>query len=63
MYADIINSYLTDLTLSLGLLNVYFDKFVTELLPLIDARISFLLSICRPNGQDYTNFCICIHKV
>ena len=33
-------------------------KFVTELWPLIDVRISFLSNIFRTNGQILTKLCI-----
>ena len=36
----------------------YFRKFATELRPLIDSRIRFLLHILRMNGQNLTKFCI-----
>ena len=39
-----------------GLLAIIFCKFVTELWPLIDVRILFLLNIFRKNGQNLTNF-------
>ena len=42
----------------LALLTVIFRKFVTELRPLIDVRILFLLNILRTNGQNLTKFCI-----
>ena len=35
-----------------------FGKFATELLPLIDVRIEFLLSILKTNGLMKTKFCI-----
>ena len=35
-----------------------FGKFATELLPLIDVRIEFLLNILKTNGQIKTKFCI-----
>ena len=37
---------------------VVYRKFATELRPLIDARIWFLLHILRMNGQNSTKFCI-----
>ena len=37
---------------------VVFRKFATELRPLIDSRIRFLLHILRMNGQNLTKFCI-----
>ena len=38
-----------------------FFKFVTELWPLIDVRISFPFNILRMNGQNLTKFCIHIN--
>ena len=35
-----------------------FGKFATELLPLIDVRIEFLLNIFKTNGLIKTKFCI-----
>ena len=35
-----------------------FGKFATELLPLIDFRIEFLLNILKTNGPIKTKFCI-----
>ena len=35
-----------------------FGKFATELLPLIDIRIEFLLSILKMNRPIETKFCI-----
>ena len=35
-----------------------FGKFATELLPLIDVRIEFLLNILKTNRQIKTKFCI-----
>ena len=35
-----------------------FGKFATELLPLIDVRIEFLLNILKTNGLIKTEFCI-----
>ena len=35
-----------------------FGKFATELLPLIDLRIEFLLNILKTNGLIKTKFCI-----
>ena len=37
---------------------IHTSKFVTELRPLIDVRISFSLNIFRKNGQTLTKFCI-----
>ena len=37
-----------------------FHKLTTELQPLIDVRLWFLLHILRINGQDLTKFCIFI---
>ena len=38
----------------------FFRKFATELRPLIDIRIWFLLKILKMNGQNLTKFCIYI---
>ena len=38
-----------------------FGKFATELLPLIDIRIEFLLSILKMNRPIETKFCIHIN--
>ena len=46
---------------SLGLLPVIFRKILTQLLPLIDVRISFPLNILRTNGQNPTKFCMRIN--
>ena len=35
-----------------------FGKFATELRPLIDVRIKFLLNILKTNGLIKTKFCI-----
>ena len=35
-----------------------FDKFATELLPLIDVRIEFLLNMLKTNRPIKTKFCI-----
>ena len=35
-----------------------FGKFATELLPLIDVRIEFLLNILKTNGLINTKFCV-----
>ena len=35
-----------------------FGKFATELRPLIDVRIEFLLNILKTNGPIKTKFCI-----
>ena len=35
-----------------------FGKFATELRPLIDVRIEFLLNILKTNGPFKTKFCI-----
>ena len=42
-----------------------FCKFATELLPLIDVRIEFLLNILKANGLIKTKFCkhIIIDKI
>ena len=45
----------------LGLLRVIFGKFVTELWPLIDARILFFHNILRMNEHNLTKFCIHIN--
>ena len=37
-----------------------FGKFATELLPLIDVRIEFLLNILKTNGLIKTKFCMYI---
>ena len=37
-----------------------FGKFATELLPLIDVRIEFLLNIFKTNRPIKTKFCILI---
>ena len=37
-----------------------FGKFATELLPLIDVRIEFLLNILKTNRPIKTKFCIYI---
>ena len=39
---------------------IVFRKFTTELWPLIDVRIWFLLHILRMNGQNETKFCISV---
>ena len=44
-----------------GLLSVKFCKFVTELRPFIDVRISFPLNILKMNGQNLTKFCMHIN--
>ena len=38
--------------------NCFFRKFATELRPLIDSRIRFLLHFLRMIGQNLTKFCI-----
>ena len=56
---DLINLILAgkeDMHESLDELN--FGKFATELLPLIDVRIEFLLNILKTNGLIKTKFCI-----
>ena len=42
-----------------------FGKFATELRPLIDVRIKFLLNILKTNRQIRTKFCkqIIIYKI
>ena len=44
----------------MGLLQVYFCKFVTELWPLIDVRISFPLNIWKITRWILTRFFLCI---
>ena len=44
----------------LGLLCIHFCKFITELWPLIDVRISFPLNILRTSWWNLTKFCIYI---
>ena len=44
--------------IDVGILNCFFHKFATELRPLIDSRICFLLHILRMNGQNLIKFCI-----
>ena len=39
-------------------MNSNFGKFATELLPLIDVRIEFLLNILKTNRPIKTKFCI-----
>ena len=39
-------------------MSLNFIKFATELLPLIDVRIEFLLNILKTNGLIKTKFCI-----
>ena len=39
-------------------MSLNFGKFATELLPLIDVRIEFLLNILKTNGLIKTKFCI-----
>ena len=43
--------------------SLFFCKFATELRPLIDVRIWFLLNFLRPNRQIETKFCIDIDKI
>ena len=45
----------------LRLFSVIFRKCVTELWPMFDVRISFLLHILRKNWQNFTKFYIYIH--
>ena len=40
-----------------------FGKFATELRPLIDVRITFLLNILKTNRPINTKFCIHIMKI
>ena len=54
MYASIL------MTSSLGLLDVCFCQFVTELHPLNDVRISFPLNILKMDEWILTKFYICI---
>ena len=42
----------------IGIVNHIFRKFVTELRPLIDARIPFLFNILRMSRMNLINFCI-----
>ena len=44
----------------MGLLQVYFLKFVTGLWPLTDVRILFPLNILGTIGWILTKFCLCI---
>ena len=46
---------------SFRLLHDIYDLFVTELWPKIYVRISFLLNIFRPNGQNLTRLYKCIY--
>ena len=39
-------------------MSLNFDKFATELRPLIDVRIKFLLNILKTNRPIKTKFCI-----
>ena len=39
-------------------MSLSFGKFATELLPLIDVRIEFLLNILKTNRPIKTKFCI-----
>ena len=39
-------------------MSLNFGKFATELRPLIDVRIWFLLNILRKKSQNETKFCI-----
>ena len=39
-------------------MSLNFDKFATELRPLIDVRIWFLLNILKTNSPIKTKFCI-----
>ena len=41
-----------------ALMSLNFGKFATELGPLIDVRIKFLLNILKTNRQIKTKFCI-----
>ena len=41
-----------------ALMSSNFGKFATELLPLIDVRIEFLLNILKTNGLIKTKFCM-----
>ena len=47
--------------IKVGLLHVHFCTAVSELWPLIYARISFPLQILRTNQQIFTKFYISIH--
>ena len=42
----------------IGIVKRHFRNFATELRPLIDVRIWFLLNILRMNGQNLTKFCL-----
>ena len=46
---------------TLGFLHIIFHLFVSEVWPLIYAKILFLFNILRTNGQNFTKFYICIH--
>ena len=48
------------ITSSLGLLNVHFLRFITELRPLNDVRISFPLNILIKIEWILTNICVII---
>ena len=39
-------------------MSLHFGKFATELRPLIDVRIKFLLNILKTNRRIKTKFCI-----
>ena len=43
------------------MLHVIFRTFVSELWPLIYAKLSLRFNILRTNGQNFTKFGICIH--
>ena len=45
----------------LGLLHIIFHSFVTELWPVIYAKMSFPFNILRTNRQNFTKLHICIH--
>ena len=44
----------------LGLLSINFNLFITELWPLSDVRILYLLNILRTNRWNLTKFCMYI---
>ena len=53
-------AYALILTSGLGLLSIHFRQFNTELWPLNDVRILFLLNILSMNKWILTRFDICI---
>ena len=46
--------------IKLGIVNIHFYQLVTELRPLNNVRISFLLNILSINEWILTKFCTCI---